>query len=101
MAVIGSRVSNEVTTAMCMPCACSCASSGDHDISLGAGGGSGHEPAMAGLVGDGLLAAAAAGDMFASPSAEAVLAALRTVTGPAGALCLVLNYTGVVPLRLS
>ena len=49
---------------------------------------------MAGLVGDGLLTAAAAGDMFASPSAEAVLAALRTVTGPAGTLCLVLNYTG-------
>ena len=49
---------------------------------------------MAGLVGEGLLTAAAAGDMFASPSAEAVLAALRQVTGPAGALCLVLNYTG-------
>ena len=59
-----------------------------------AGGGSGHEPSMAGLVGDGLLTAAAAGDMFASPTAEAVLAALRAVTGPAGALCLVLNYTG-------
>ncbi|KAK9836762.1 hypothetical protein WJX74_007596 [Apatococcus lobatus] len=64
------------------------------NVAVVAGGGSGHEPAMAGLVGNGLLMAAAAGDMFASPSAEAVLAALRAVTGPAGALCLVLNYTG-------
>ncbi|KAK9867896.1 hypothetical protein WJX84_007686 [Apatococcus fuscideae] len=63
-------------------------------VAVIAGGGSGHEPSMAGLVGDGLLTAAAAGDMFASPTAEAVLAALRAVTGPAGALCLVLNYTG-------
>ena len=50
------------------------------------GGGSGHEPAHAGYVGRGMLAAAVCGEVFASPSAEAVLAAIRTVTGPPGCL---------------
>ena len=59
-----------------------------------AGGGSGHEPAMAGYVGKGMLAAAVAGDVFASPTTEAILAAIRAVTGPPGALLLVTNYTG-------
>lgn len=59
-----------------------------------AGGGSGHEPFAAGLVGPGLLAAAAAGDVFASPPAEAVLAAIHAVAGDAGCLLLVANYTG-------
>jgi dihydroxyacetone kinase len=59
-----------------------------------AGGGSGHEPAHAGYVGRGMLTAAVCGDVFASPSAEAVLAAIRTVTGPAGCLLIVKNYTG-------
>lgn len=61
---------------------------------LSPGGGSGHEPFAAGLVGPGLLAAAAAGDVFASPPAEAVLAAIRAVAGDAGCLLLVANYTG-------
>lgn len=50
------------------------------------GGGSGHEPAHAGYVGAGMLAAAVCGEVFASPSAEAVLAAIRAVTGPQGCL---------------
>lgn len=58
------------------------------------GGGSGHEPAMAGYVGAGMLAAAVAGDVFASPSEDAVLAAIRAVGGPAGVVLIVMNYTG-------
>jgi len=58
------------------------------------GGGSGHEPAHAGYVGDGMLAAAVAGDVFTSPSVDAVLAAIRAVAGPRGALLVVKNYTG-------
>ncbi len=58
------------------------------------GGGSGHEPAHAGYVGRGMLSAAVAGDIFASPPAEAVLAAILAVTGPSGALLVVKNYTG-------
>ena len=41
-----------------------------------------------------MLTAAIAGDVFTSPSADAVLAAIRTVSGPAGALLIVKNYTG-------
>lgn len=38
------------------------------------GGGSGHEPAHAGFVGEGMLTAAICGDVFASPTVEAILA---------------------------
>ena len=62
---------------------------------LCSGGGSGHEPAHAGYVGSGMLTAAVAGDIFASPPAEAVLAAILAITGPAGALLIVKNYTGM------
>ncbi|RKK05001.1 dihydroxyacetone kinase subunit DhaK, partial [Teichococcus wenyumeiae] len=58
------------------------------------GGGAGHEPAHAGYVGPGMLAAAVAGDVFTSPSVDAVLAGIRAVAGPAGALLVVKNYTG-------
>jgi ATP-dependent dihydroxyacetone kinase len=63
-------------------------------VAVISGGGSGHEPAHAGYVGPGLLAAAVAGDVFTSPSVDAVLAALRAAAGPAGALLVVKNYTG-------
>lgn len=38
------------------------------------GGGSGHEPAHAGYVGEGMLTAAICGEVFASPSVNAILA---------------------------
>ncbi len=63
-------------------------------VAIVSGGGSGHEPAHAGLVGKGLLTAAVCGDVFASPSVDAVLAAIVAVTGPAGCLLVVKNYTG-------
>lgn len=63
-------------------------------VALVSGGGSGHEPAHAGYVGDGMLTAAVAGEVFTSPSVDAVLAAIRAVSGPAGALLIVKNYTG-------
>ena len=65
-----------------------------HKVALVSGGGSGHEPAHAGFVGDGMLDAAVCGDVFASPSVAAVLAAIRHVTGPPGCLLIVKNYTG-------
>ena len=46
-------------------------------VALISGGGSGHEPLHAGFVGDGMLAAAVLGDIFASPNADQVLAACR------------------------
>ncbi len=63
-------------------------------VALISGGGSGHEPAHAGFVGPGLLTAAVCGEVFASPSVEAVLAAILAVTGPNGCLLIVKNYTG-------
>lgn len=63
-------------------------------VAVLSGGGSGHEPAHASYVGEGMLTAAVAGDVFTSPSSDAVLAGLRAVTGEAGALLIVKNYTG-------
>nr|WP_323776924.1 dihydroxyacetone kinase subunit DhaK [Amylibacter sp.] len=63
-------------------------------VALVTGGGAGHEPAHAGFVGKGMLTAAVCGDVFASPSADAVLAGILAVTGPAGCLLIVKNYTG-------
>src|SRR5699024_1629802 len=53
----------------------------DH-VAVISGGGSGHEPAHAGFVGRGMLTAAVAGELFASPSVDAVYAAILAVTGP-------------------
>lgn len=63
-------------------------------VALVSGGGSGHEPAHAGFVGEGMLTAAVCGDVFASPSVDAVLAGILAVTGSAGCLVIVKNYTG-------
>ncbi|GAW34037.1 dihydroxyacetone kinase [Roseovarius sp. A-2] len=63
-------------------------------VALVSGGGSGHEPAHAGFVGEGMLTAAVCGDVFASPSVDAVLAGIMAVTGEAGCLLIVKNYTG-------
>jgi len=63
-------------------------------VALVSGGGSGHEPAHAGFVGPGMLTAAVCGDVFASPSVDAVLGGILAVTGPAGCLLIVKNYTG-------
>lgn len=63
-------------------------------VALVTGGGSGHEPAHPGFVGPGMLTAAVCGDVFASPSADAALAGILAVTGDAGCLLIVKNYTG-------
>lgn len=63
-------------------------------VAIISGGGAGHEPAHAGFVGKGMLTAAVCGDVFASPSVDAVLSAIINVTGDAGCLLIVKNYTG-------
>jgi ATP-dependent dihydroxyacetone kinase len=63
-------------------------------VAIVSGGGSGHEPSHAGFVGQGMLTAAVCGDVFASPSVDAVLAGILAVTGKAGCLLIVKNYTG-------
>ena len=63
-------------------------------VALISGGGSGHEPSHAGWVGAGMLTAAVAGPVFASPASNSVLAAIMHVTGSGGCLVIVKNYTG-------
>lgn len=63
-------------------------------VAIVSGGGAGHEPSHAGFVGDGMLTAAVCGEIFASPSVDAVLAGIAAVTGEAGCLLVVKNYTG-------
>ena len=60
------------------------------------GGGSGHLPVFTGYVGEGLLDAAAIGDVFASPSAEQMAEAMRRADAGAGVLRLYGNYGGDV-----
>ncbi|KAI3571651.1 Dak1 domain-containing protein [Fusarium oxysporum f. sp. albedinis] len=63
-------------------------------VSVIGGGGSGHEPAWSGFVGDGLLSAAACGDIFASPSTKQVIKAIRMAPSSQGVILLITNYTG-------
>ena len=63
-------------------------------VALISGGGSGHEPSHAGYVGFGLLDAAVAGNVFASPSPDRILAAIHEVGGEKGVLLVIKNYSG-------
>jgi len=63
-------------------------------VALVSGGGAGHEPMHGGFVGKGMLTAAISGETFASPTVDAVFAALLQVTGPKGCLLIIKNYTG-------
>ncbi|KAL1306793.1 hypothetical protein AAFC00_005452 [Neodothiora populina] len=63
-------------------------------VSVISGGGSGHEPAWAGYVGSGMLAASVSGDVFASPSTKQVMAAIEHVPSDAGVILCITNYTG-------
>jgi dihydroxyacetone kinase-like protein len=65
-------------------------------VGLVSGGGSGHEPLHGGFVGYGMLDAACAGEVFTSPVPDQILAATQAVSGGAGVLHIVKNYTGDV-----
>lgn len=63
-------------------------------VGIVSGGGSGHEPAHAGFVGTGMLDAAVAGNIFASPSAEQILAGIEKANQGEGVLLIIKNYSG-------
>jgi dihydroxyacetone kinase len=65
-------------------------------VSLLVGGGSGHFPAFAGYVGPGLADAAVAGDVFASPSTQAIAGVARAANHGGGILMGFGNYAGDV-----
>ncbi len=58
------------------------------------GGGSGHEPAFLGYVGTGLADAAALGNVFAAPSPDVCLEAIRVASTGMGVLLAYGNYAG-------
>ena len=57
-------------------------------------GGSGHEPALSGFVGEGMLDCSVVGDIFAAPGAQRVFQALQMFKREAGILLVVLNHSG-------
>lgn len=65
-------------------------------VGIVTGGGSGHLPVFMGYVGRGLADGAAIGDVFASPSADQMQAAMRGVDGGRGVLQIYGNYGGDV-----
>lgn len=63
-------------------------------VGIVTGGGSGHEPAFLGYVGEGLVDAAAIGEVFASPPAQSFLDAMIEADSGKGVACLFGNYAG-------
>jgi dihydroxyacetone kinase len=63
-------------------------------VGLVIGGGSGHEPAFVGYVGVGLADAAAVGNIFAAPSPDNCLEAIRAASTGMGVLLVYGNYAG-------
>lgn len=63
-------------------------------VGLVSGGGSGHEPAHAGYVGRGMLDAAVAGNVFASPDPARILKGIEHADSGHGVLLIIKNYSG-------
>jgi dihydroxyacetone kinase-like protein len=63
-------------------------------VGLVSGGGSGHEPAHAGYVGPGMLDAAVAGNVFASPDPARILKGIEHADAGKGVLLIIKNYSG-------
>lgn len=57
-------------------------------------GGAGHEPALSGFVGDGMLDIAVVGDVFAAPGPNSCLEAIKMADKGKGVLFVVLNHAG-------
>ena len=63
-------------------------------VGIVSGGGSGHEPAHAGYVGTGMLDAAVAGNVFASPSPDRIIKGIEEASTGEGVLLVIKNYSG-------
>lgn len=66
------------------------------EVAIISGGGSGHEPSHGGYVGEGMLTAAVAGEVFTSPTPDQILEAIKNVDSGKGVLLIIKNYTGDV-----
>ncbi|MDR0333869.1 MAG: dihydroxyacetone kinase subunit DhaK [Dysgonamonadaceae bacterium] len=68
----------------------------DDKVAIVTLGGAGHEPALSGFVGQGMLDASVVGDIFAAPGAQRLFQALQMFQREAGILLVVLNHSGDV-----
>lgn len=57
-------------------------------------GGAGHEPALSGFVGEGMVDVSVVGDIFAAPGPQACLEAIKLADKGKGVLFIVLNHAG-------
>ncbi len=65
-------------------------------VGIVTGGGSGHLPVFTGYVGKGFLDSCAIGSVFASPSVEQMVSAIKNADNGNGVLCIIGNYGGDV-----
>ena len=72
------------------------ATKASNKVGIVTGGGSGHLPVFTGYVGKGLLDACAIGSVFASPSVEQMVSAIKNADNGNGVLCVIGNYGGDV-----
>ena len=68
----------------------------DDKVAIVTLGGSGHEPALSGFVGQGMLDCSVVGDIFAAPGAQRLFQAVQLMKREAGILLVVLNHSGDV-----
>jgi len=68
----------------------------NNKVGIVIGGGSGHEPLFMGYVGKGLADAAVIGNVFAAPTPDSILAAIKEVDCGQGVICIFGNYSGDV-----
>jgi dihydroxyacetone kinase-like protein len=68
----------------------------ENKVALVSLGGTGHEPAVQGFVGFGMLDVCAAGDIWAAPGPTTLFDAIKTVKRDAGVLLITLNHAGDV-----
>ena len=68
----------------------------NNKVGIVTGGGSGHLPVFTGYVGKGMLDACAIGSVFASPSVDQIVSAIRNGNNGNGVLCIIGNYGGDV-----
>ena len=72
------------------------ATKASNKVGIVTGGGSGHLPVFTGYVGKGFLDACAIGSVFASPSVEQMVSAIKNADNGNGVLCVIGNYGGDV-----
>tara|TARA_B100001564_G_scaffold355850_1_gene368919 strand:- start:558 stop:1553 length:996 start_codon:yes stop_codon:yes gene_type:complete len=72
------------------------ATKASNKVGIVTGGGSGHLPVFTGYIGEGMLDACAIGSVFASPSVDQIVSAIRNGNNGNGVLCVIGNYGGDV-----